>query len=263
VLPVLLFGIALMVPHEVPEGRAVITAVLPDSPAAEAGLQPQDTILSVGGRDTANIIEASRIVRLNQGKTVPFVVRRAGSELTIPVYARWAPGLNQGPTGISIAPAATRADGTPFTVRVALSPLEAGPAAVQMTWDTMILARNEVIGWFKGSGGPQLAGPVGIAQTTGEVARSSESAGGAIAPLLELAALLSINLGVMNLLPLLMLDGGRVFFLFIEVIRGGKRIAPEREALVHLVGFVAFIALAVVITFSDIGRLINGDSVIR
>ena len=263
VLPVLLFTIALMVPHQVPEGRAMITGVLPGSPAAEAGLQAQDTILAVGGRDATNILEASRFVRLYQGTTVPITVRRGGSELTIPVFARWAPPKGEGPTGISIAPVATGPDGAPFTKRVALSPLAAAPAAVRMTADTMILARNEVIGWFKGAGGPQFAGPVGIAQTTGEVARSSETAAGAVAPLLELAALLSINLGIMNLLPLPMLDGGRVFFLLIEVVRGGRRIAPEREAFVHLVGFIAFMALAVIITFADIGRLIGGGSLIR
>src|SRR3989304_5746062 len=109
-----------------------------------------------------------------------------------------------------------------------------------MGGDTMTLARSEVIGWFKGRGGPQFAGPVGIAQTTGEVARSSETTAGAIAPLLELAALLSINLGIMNLLPLPMLDGGRILFVLIEVVRGGRRVAPEREALVHMIGFIAF-----------------------
>ncbi len=258
VLPVLLFSIALMVPHEVPEGRAMITGVLPGSPAAAAGLQAKDVIISVGGRNASNLVEASRYVRLNQGQTVPIVVRRDGKDLTIPVYARWAPGKDQGPTGISIAPAATRPDGAPFTTRVSESPLQAVPDAFRTTWDTLILARNEVIGWFKGAGGPQLAGPVGIAQTTGEVARSSETAAGAIAPLLELSALLSINLGIMNLLPLPMLDGGRVLFLVIEVVRGGRRVAPEREALVHLVGFVAFMLLAVVITFADIGRLLHG-----
>ena len=82
--------------------------------------------------------------------------------------------------------------------------------------------------------------------------------GPTIAPLLELAALLSINLGIMNLLPLPMLDGGRIFFLLIEVVRGGRRIAPEREALVHMIGFAAFIALAIVVTFADVSRILGG-----
>jgi regulator of sigma E protease len=61
-----------------------------------------------------------------------------------------------------------------------------------------------------------------------------------------------------NLLPLPALDGGRLFFLLLEVLRGGRRIAPQKEALVHLVGFVAFIVLTIVVTFADVSRLIGG-----
>ena len=81
--------------------------------------------------------------------------------------------------------------------------------------------------------------------------------------MLELAALLSINLGILNLLPLPMLDGGRAAFIVVEIARRGRRVAPEKEAMVHFVGFVAFIALALVITFIDISRIANGESLFR
>ncbi len=257
-LPILLFAFALAVPHQVAEGRAAVTAVIAGSPAEAAGLQAGDVILAVAGRDAVNIVDASRFVRLHQGQTFDLEVRRAGDPLHLSVYGRWAPPAGEGPTGISIAPVAVGPDGRPYTRTEAQPPWKALPNATRMTWDTMILARNEVVGWFKGTGGPQFAGPVGIAQTTGEVARSSDTTVGAISPLLELAALLSINLGIMNLLPLPMLDGGRIFFLLIEVVRGGRRIAPEREAIVHMVGFAAFIVLAIVITFADVSRILGG-----
>ena len=79
----------------------------------------------------------------------------------------------------------------------------------------------------------------------------------------QIAALLSINLGVLNLLPLPMLDGGRVLFLLIEVVRRGRRIAPEKEAFVHMIGFVVFLSLALVITFFDISRIASGESLFR
>ena len=60
-----------------------------------------------------------------------------------------------------------------------------------------------------------------------------------------------------------MLDGGRIFFLLIEVVRRGKRIAPEREAFVHMIGFLVFISFALVITFFDISRIASGDSLFR
>jgi len=263
ILPIFLFAGALMVPHEVPEGNAQISQVLADSPAEEAGLQEGDVILAIEGRTTKNLVEASRYVRVYQGRTIEMLIRRAGEEMTVDVYARWAFPDGQGPTGILIAPVAVASDGSSFTVTESQAPWTAVGNGFRATIDTMYLARNQFVSWFKGATGPEFQGPVGIAQTTGEVATAAGSAQGAISPLLELAALLSINLGILNLLPLPMLDGGRMFFVVVEVVRGGKRIAPERESLVHLVGFVAFMALALVVTFSDISRIAAGDSVLR
>lgn len=259
VLPVVLLSAALIIPHQEDEGQARITAVAPESPAATAGLRKDDVILRVGSYDTKSLAEASRLVRIYQGKTVDVVVRRAGERVVVPVYARWAPPEGQGPTGISIAPESVNpVDGRPYTVTVSQPPWEAIPNGAVLTWQTLILARNEIVGWVKGTTRPQFQGPVGIAQTTGEVARSSETTAGAISPLLELAALLSINLGILNLLPLPMLDGGRVLFVLIEVVRRGRKIRPEREALVHLVGMAAFLLLAIVVTFADISRIVDG-----
>jgi len=263
ILPIFLFAGALMIPHEVPEGQAQIAEVVAGSPAEEAGLQEGDVILAVNGRETKNLLEASRYVRVYQGQEIDFLVRRDGQEVTVPVYARWAFPEGQGPTGIQIAPVAVASDGSSFTVTESQAPWTAVGNGLRATIDTMYLARNQFVSWFKGASGPEFQGPVGIAQTTGEVATASGSAQGAISPLLELAALLSINLGILNLLPLPMLDGGRMFFVVVEVIRGGKRIAPEREAFVHLVGFVAFMALALVVTFYDVSRIASGDSILR
>ena len=250
VLPIVLFAIALSLPHEESIGRAVVQGVVPDSPAEAAGLEQGDIVYMIGGRDAKNVVTASRLVRINMGREIDIRVKRGDEFLTVAIEPRWAFPSDQGPTGITIS------SQYPFTETVALPPWESVPAGLRATFDTLLLARNEIIGWIRGGSGPAVAGPVGIAQTTGEVAR----AGGA-PPLFELAALLSINLGVINLLPLPMLDGGRIFFLLIEVLRGGRRVAPEKEAVVHLVGFVLFVALAVVVTFADISRIIGGEPV--
>ncbi|MBT5773225.1 MAG: site-2 protease family protein [Dehalococcoidia bacterium] len=263
ILPVLLFAIALMWPHEVPVGRALITQVVEDSPAEAAGLLAGDVIYEIAGRDAKNVSEASRYIRINVGNTIDIVVRRDGDLVTVPVEARWSPPEGQGPTGIGIAPSVVAPDGRPFTETEALAPWDAIPQGAQQTWDTMILARNEILGWFRGSATPQFAGPIGIADTVGGVARQQETASDAVSPLLEIAALLSINLGILNLLPLPMLDGGRIFFLLIEVARRGKRIAPEKEAFVRMIGFLVFISLALVITFFDISRIASGESLFR
>jgi regulator of sigma E protease len=252
ILPIFLFAIAFTIPHEESIGRAIISEVEPNSPAAAAGLKPEDVIYEIGGRNAKNSIEAGRLIRLNMGHNTEIRVKRINEFVTVNVTPRWSPPAGQGPTGIKIAPQYG------FTETVSQPPWKSIPNGFRTTIDTMILARNEFISWFKGGSSPEVAGPVAIAQTTGEVARE-----GGASPLLELAALLSINLGIINLLPLPMLDGGRVMFLVIEFLRGGRRIAPEKEALVHLVGFVLFMALAVVVTFADVSRIVNGESLFR
>jgi regulator of sigma E protease len=99
---------------------------------------------------------------------------------------------------------------------------------------------------------------VGIAQATGEIVKQS-----GWYTLLEFAALLSINLAIINILPLPMLDGGRIAFVLLEIIRRGKRVAPEKEALVHLVGLALIITMAVAVTYFDVVRIIRGDSLFR
>ena len=101
-----------------------------------------------------------------------------------------------------------------------------------------------------------IAGPVGIAQITGEVAKAG------LSPLLEFAAFLSINLAIINLLPLPALDGGRIAFVFLEWVRRGKRIPSRTEGLIHLVGFSMLIAFLLLVTYQDIIRIISGESLL-
>jgi regulator of sigma E protease len=247
-LPPLLFAIAFALPHDEPVGRAVISAIVPGSPAEAAGFQRGDVIFEIAGRDAKNVATVARLVRVEMGHKTTIQVKRGNEFLELPVEPRWAFPANQGPTGITIGAQ------YPFTERVSMPPWEALPAGVRATTDTLLLARNQLIGWVRGGSGPGLAGPVGIAQATGEAAKAG------VPPLFEIAALLSINLGIVNLLPLPALDGGRIFFLLLEVVRGGRRVAPEKEALVHLVGFALFIVLTIVVTFADVSKLLGGES---
>lgn len=140
-----------------------------------------------------------------------------------------------------------------------LGPIEALREGVRLSFESVILTRNQIWVLLRGfNGSSPITGPVGIAQVTGEVV---DQAGWL--PLLTLAASISMSLALFNALPLPMVDGGRLFFIFIEFIRGGKRIAPEKEAMVHFVGFVALILFALVVTYFDIMRIVGGDSILR
>ncbi len=261
-LPILLFAIAFTIPRDVPVGLVGISSVVPGSPAEEAGLRPGDIILAIDGHEVRNLQDVGREIRLRMGQTIDFRIKRppegqlgsvgtgGGEILTIPVEARYR---TDGPTGIRIYMASlayVEKESYPFW--------EAIPKGFMATVEVLVLARNEIISWIKGGGTPELAGPVGIAQATGEVV---SQAGWQV--LLDFAALLSINLAIINLLPLPMLDGGRMVFVLLEVVRGGKRIAPEKEALVHLIGLIAIISLAVIITYFDILRIFQGESLFR
>ncbi len=141
-------------------------------------------------------------------------------------------------------------------------PWNALPEGTRRSYESLVLARNEITsqirGGVGGGGGFQVTGPVGIAQLTGEVV---EEAGWK--SLIEFAALISMNLAVLNILPLPMLDGGRITFVLIEFVRRGKRIAPQKEAIVHLVGLVALLTFAAVVTFLDVARIFEGEGILR
>ena len=160
--------------------------------------------------------------------------------------------IPQGPTGILI-----RAQYF-FTETESLSLFNAVPEAVTNTLDSLTLARNGIISWIRGGENPGFSGPIGIAQATGEVV---DEAGWKV--LMDFAALLSVNLAVINILPLPMLDGGRIIFVLLEVVRGGRRVAPQKEAIVHLVGLVALLTFVVIISYFDIVRIIQGGSIFR
>lgn len=252
VFAVLLFSASFMIPQQVSVGRAVINQVLPDAPAAAAGLQTGDVIYNINGRDIENIADASYNIRLNLGETMAVTVKRGSEFLNFNVKARWVPPSGQGPTGIVIGAQ------YPFTETQSYAPWTALRLGTRETFDSLKLARNEVVAWVKGATSPQVAGPVGMAQMTGEVVKEA-----GWKSLVDFAALISINLAVINILPLPFLDGGRIVFVLVEVMRRGRRIAPQKEALVHFAGLVVLMTFVVVISYFDIARLIRGENIFR
>lgn len=102
-----------------------------------------------------------------------------------------------------------------------------------------------------------LVGPIGISQLTSEVAQRGGPLG-----LLYLLALLSLNLAVVNLLPFPALDGGRLVFIALEILRGGKKIDPQKEGLVHFVGLAILLGLMLLISYFDVLRLIAGQPIL-
>ena len=250
-LPLLLFSIAFMVPHNMVIGEVVVQEVAPDSPAAMAGIQPGDTIININEKPIDNTAELSRYIRLNLGNKIDMVVSHDdGTTEEVQLIPRWQPPEGQGATGIMVGTL------NPTIVKQSEPFWRAIPMGVGECVETFVLFKNAIIGLFIGTESLQIGGPVAIAQITGEVAQYG------ISPLLEFAAFLSINLALINMFPIPALDGGRIVFVLIEWIRRGKRISPKTEGLIHGIGFVLLMAAILAVTYQDIVRIISGESLI-
>lgn len=254
VLPVVLFSASYMLPQDVVTGAVKVQDVIAGSPAAVAGIRTGDTIIRINDRTVQRIQDVGYSIQLNLGAPIEVAVKRAeGDHTVVHLTPRWNPPVGEGATGIVIVmPEVT-------TATQALPIWEAVPKAVRQSFDMVTLFKNGIISMFTNSNpqARQVAGPVGIAQMTGEVAKAG------IPSLLEWSAFLSMNLAIFNLLPIPMLDGGRIFFVLLEVARGGRRIPPEREGVVHMVGFVLLMTFVVVVSINDIVRIFSGESFFR
>jgi regulator of sigma E protease len=131
--------------------------------------------------------------------------------------------------------------------------------------DLILLTKNSVTGLVQSSNNPQLSGPatvgpIGIGQLTGEIATADAAVSTKLRTFAALAATISLSLAVINILPLPGLDGGRLLFVAIEAVRRGKRISPEREAMVHLAGILVLLGLMALISVQDVMRIFRGES---
>lgn len=251
-LPILLFSIALMIPHSVVSGQVMVEEVAANSPAMQAGIVAGDTIIMVNEKPVRNIGDVQRNIILKLGQEIDVIVEHDdATRETVQMVPRWrTPSPGEGATGVTISlnNATTIRESHPFW--------EAIPMGVGECIETYVLFKNVIIQMFVGSAPAVVAGPVGIAQITGEAARAGFSY------LLQFAAFFSINLAIINIFPLPALDGGRIVFVLLEWVRRGKRVSPRIEGIVHTVGFFTLIAAMLAITYQDIIRIIAGESLI-
>jgi len=251
-LPLLLFSVSFMVPHNMVIGQVIVKEVAPGSPAAMAGIEVGDICSQINDKPLQNIGDLQRYIFLNLGKEVNLLIKHNDSTTEeVHLTPRWNPPEGQGAIGIlaKTSNASIARQHEPFWRAI--------PLGVVTCIETFVLFKNAILSLFIGAAPvTAIAGPVGIAQLTGEVARAG------ISPLLEFAAFLSINLAIINILPLPALDGGRIMFVLLEWIRRGKRVSPKTEGLIHFIGFAMLMGLMLIITYQDIIRIISGGSLI-
>lgn len=250
-VPVVLFSLSFVIPHNIMTEKVIVKEVASGSPAYSAGIESGDVIVQINDQLIQNRGDVGYFIRLNLGSKTTIWLQKADlSQKKIEIIPRWNPPPGQGPIGIVV----TGVDST--VIRQSYPIWRAVPSGIRHCWQVLVLFRNEVISWFVRGTLPQLTGPVGIAHMTGEVAKAGTS------PLLEFAALISLNLAIINLFPFPGLDGGRLIFVFLEGLRRGKRISPKKEGLVHLIGFIILILVILAVTYQDIIRIIKGESLL-
>ena len=214
-------------------------------PAAQAGMLPGDEIIKMNDEKINIFREITMYNQFHQGQETEITWLRDGEKYTAVVTPMMDEELGYERFGFTSAG---------YQKPTALKSLQYGAYEVVFWIETTLDSLKMLITGQVGA--DQLSGPVGIVDVVGDTYEQTKSYGflTVFANMLSLAILLSANLGVMNLLPLPALDGGRLVFLFIEAIRG-KRVPPEKEGYVHALGMVLLLALMVFVLYNDIVRL--------
>jgi regulator of sigma E protease len=218
--------------------RAVKT-VKANTPAASVGLRPGDTIIAVNGRETPNFDTVSRLIRSSKGKPITVTVLRDGKALelgpvrTKRIGSRWALGFQPG------------------WKEVSYGPLKALTRSLGMTWSTTKATLTFLPRLATGAGRKQVSSPVGIVDV------SSQAVSLTFTLYLQILGLISLSLAILNLLPLLPLDGGHILFSIIEGLRG-RAVGREVYERVSAVGIALFLVLMLIGLSNDINHLGGG-----
>ncbi len=229
---------------------ARVDAIQPGSAAAVAGFQPGDLVLDIDGRKISNFADMQRIVGVNAGQALQITVERAGSRVVL----KATPALREikdnfgnthrlGVLGISRSNA-------PDEIRTQrVGPVDAVILGVDKTWfvveQTMSYLGRMIAGRESAD---QLGGPIRIAQVSGQVATLG------FGPILDLAGVLSVSIGLLNLFPIPLLDGGHLLFYLIEAVRG-RPLSERAQEMGFRIGLAFVLMLMVFATFNDIIHL--------
>jgi regulator of sigma E protease len=223
----------------------VVTSVLPHSAAQEAGIRAGDRFVSVDGTDITSYEQIQQIVAISAGQPLPIVLDRGGKRITVSVTPRETeitdPFKNKQRVGLlGITNVSHR-------TRVSLGPVAAFGAAVGEVRDIVAItfrARGQL---FKGNAS-QLSGPVGILKLSGQVAEVSFLA------LVQLVALLSVSIGLVNLFPIPLLDGGHLLYYAFEAVLG-RPLGERAQDVGFRLGLAVVLGIFLLATWNDLSRL--------
>ena len=218
-----------------------IYAVEPNTPAAVAGVMPGDVIEKIDSKPVKFYFQTVDMVLAVKSNDMPLTVIRNGEEKTLQLKSIYSEALGKNKIGITIT-----------TERQAFSIGASALRSVNYVSATLVETLRFIGRALQGNASSSdAAGPVAIVAIISEAVRSSGET------VLRQLVLISASLGIMNLLPIPAMDGGRLVFMLIEVVRG-KPISQEKEGLIHFIGLLLLFGLIIFLTFNDVTNLLNG-----
>jgi regulator of sigma E protease len=243
------------------ESHPIVLGIAEDSPAEAAGLEAIDLILAFNGEAVADYQQLQELTAQHLDEAVTLTVWRDGEEIDLTLTPRSQPPAGQGAMGIGIATATLNPDmGVIFQEgarnELVPQPLDRAVAysvgRITEVMRTIASIPGQILSGTAESDSLRFTSPLGISQVGGvflqeSIQRDQPSI------IIEFIALISLALGLTNLLPIPALDGGRILFVVVEMIRG-RPISPEREGMVHLVGLALLLSLMVVVLINDIAN---------
>ncbi len=233
------------------ETDPVITSVQEDSAAQEAGFLAGDHVISIDGSPLSSFTDIPRVVASSAERELVFVVRRDGENLTLPITPRMMERTDRFGNTHKIGFVGMANDPEEANLRVVRSgPGEAVVEAVKETWFIVTQTFGYLGDIITGrQSADQLGGPIRIAKVSGDVATLGPAA------LINLAAFLSVSIGLLNLFPIPLLDGGHLVFYAIEALRG-RPLSERSQEIGFRIGFTIVMMLMVFATWNDITQLI-------
>jgi regulator of sigma E protease len=229
----------------------VVASVQEGGPAAMAGIEAGDRIVAINGTEIEHFNDVPRIVAPNPGRELEFVILRNGQEITLDITPRLEERTDRfgNKNDVGFVGIVNDAQEANFRI-VEMGPVQALGEAVNETWfiivRTLAYIKDIIIGVQSAD---QLGGPIRIAKISGEVATLGPTA------LLNLAAILSVSIGLLNLFPIPMLDGGHLVFYAIEILRG-RPLSENAQEIGFRIGLGLVLMLMVFATWNDITQIL-------